>query len=98
MLMLDVEKNQKPFPQQKNQKPGLGFPITRLVGLIFLSTRNMINYVKALSTIWHSIASTMIRQRKRKPQPRHVKLRRKPYPLLKEAREIAAQKLQTAMN
>jgi hypothetical protein len=35
--MPDTPENQKTYPQQPNQKPGLGFPIMRLVGVISLS-------------------------------------------------------------
>jgi len=44
MLMADTEENQKEFPQQSVQKPGLGFPIVRLVGLISLSVGSLKNY------------------------------------------------------
>ena len=30
----DTPKNQADYPQQSNQKPGLGFPIARWVGLL----------------------------------------------------------------
>ncbi|MEH6826023.1 MAG: IS4 family transposase, partial [Motiliproteus sp.] len=40
-----------------------------------------------------AIASTKIGKRKRMPQPRAIKQRPKAYPLLKEPREIACQKL-----
>lgn len=36
--MADTPENQKEFPQSKNQKPGLGFPIMRMVVLLSLST------------------------------------------------------------
>jgi len=35
--MPDTPENQKTYPQQPNQKPGLGFPILRLVAVISLS-------------------------------------------------------------
>ena len=35
--MPDTPANQKTYPQQPGQKPGIGFPIMRLVGLISLS-------------------------------------------------------------
>jgi hypothetical protein len=44
VLMSDTPENQKTFPQQTNQKPGLGFPITRIVGLISLSVGSVIAY------------------------------------------------------
>lgn len=46
VLMPDTEDNQQAYPQQSNQKPGLGFPITRIVGLISLSTGAVISYAK----------------------------------------------------
>lgn len=44
MLMADSEENQHEFPQQNQQKPGLGFPIIRLVGLVSLSVGSVIDY------------------------------------------------------
>lgn len=38
LLMSDTEKNQKEYPQHKNQKKGCGFPIARIVALFSLST------------------------------------------------------------
>lgn len=38
MTMPDTESNQSAFPQQGAQKPGLGFPICRFVGVISLSS------------------------------------------------------------
>ena len=45
LLMPDTEDNQKVYPQQNAQKPGIGFPIVRLVGLVSLSTGSCIDYV-----------------------------------------------------
>jgi len=36
--MPDTEKNQKVYPQQKAQKPGIGLPIARCVGILSLAT------------------------------------------------------------
>jgi hypothetical protein len=36
--MPDTEENQRAFPQNRAQKPGLGFPIARLVAVISLAT------------------------------------------------------------
>jgi Transposase DDE domain/Insertion element 4 transposase N-terminal len=36
--MPDTAENQRVFPQQRGQAPGLGFPIARVVGLISLTT------------------------------------------------------------
>ena len=44
VLMPDTPENQAEFPQQSNQKPGLGFPITRIVGLISLSVGTVVSY------------------------------------------------------
>ncbi len=46
VLMADTANNQLAFPQQSNQKPGLGFPIARIVGLISLSTGSVVSYAK----------------------------------------------------
>ena len=46
MLMPDTESNQQAFPQQTCQKQGLGFPITRIVGLISLSTGSVVSYAQ----------------------------------------------------
>ena len=35
--MPDTQKNQEAFPQSRGQKPGLGFPLARLVGIVSLS-------------------------------------------------------------
>lgn len=43
-LMPDTEDNQDAYPQQVVQKPGLGFPIVRLVGLVSLATGSCIDY------------------------------------------------------
>jgi hypothetical protein len=43
-LMPDTDDNQKTFPQQSAQKPGLGFPIVRLVGLLSLATGSCVDY------------------------------------------------------
>lgn len=44
LLMPDTESNQKTYPQQSAQKPGLGFPIVRLVGLLSLATGSCVDY------------------------------------------------------
>lgn len=43
-LMPDTLKNQAAFHQQSYQKPGLGFPIVRLLVLISLSSGTVIDY------------------------------------------------------
>ncbi len=47
MLMPDTESNQQTYPQQSVQRPGLGFPIVRLVGLLSLATGACTDYVLA---------------------------------------------------
>jgi hypothetical protein len=41
--MPDTEENQSAYPQQQVQKPELGFPICRLVGIVCLSSGAVIN-------------------------------------------------------
>ncbi|MCK5355020.1 MAG: IS4 family transposase, partial [Methyloprofundus sp.] len=43
VTMPDTVKNQAVYPQQSAQKPGLGFPICRLVGVICLSSGAVLN-------------------------------------------------------
>ena len=43
MTMPDTIENQKKYPQPNFQKPGLGFPICRVVGIISLATGSLIN-------------------------------------------------------
>lgn len=44
LLMPDTKDNQAGYPQQAIQKPGLGFPIVRLVGLLSLATGSCLDY------------------------------------------------------
>ena len=44
MLMPDTDENQQAYPQQRAQKPGLGFPIVRMVGLLSFATGACLNY------------------------------------------------------
>lgn len=39
----DTAENQKHYPQQRGQKPGLGFPLSRIVGVLCLSTGALLN-------------------------------------------------------
>ncbi|VAW87365.1 hypothetical protein MNBD_GAMMA16-1323 [hydrothermal vent metagenome] len=48
VLMADTDDNQQTFPQQSCQKPGLGFPIARIVGLVSLSTGSIVSYAKGV--------------------------------------------------
>lgn len=43
VTMPDTAANQAAFPQQRGQKPGLGFPICRLVGITCLASGALIN-------------------------------------------------------
>lgn len=38
VTLADTSANQEDYPQQSNQKPGLGFPIARVVGLLCMAT------------------------------------------------------------
>lgn len=60
----DTPANQKAFPQQSVQKPGCGFPIVRLVGLLSLATGMLTAWatgswsgheVGLLQTLWDSL-------------------------------------------
>jgi len=41
--MPDTEENQAIYPQQRRQKPGLGFPIARVVGVLCYSSAALLN-------------------------------------------------------
>lgn len=43
VTMADTISNQKTYPQQRRQKPGLGFPICRIVGITSLSSGALLN-------------------------------------------------------
>ncbi|MEN8133834.1 MAG: IS4 family transposase, partial [Pseudomonadota bacterium] len=43
VTMPDTEANQAAFPQQRGQKPGLGFPICRVVGITCLASGALLN-------------------------------------------------------
>lgn len=47
VLMPDTEDNQAAYPQQSTQKPGLGFPILRMVGLLSLTSKSCLGYETA---------------------------------------------------
>jgi hypothetical protein len=44
VIMPDTPDNQAVFPQQSNQKPGLGFPIARMLALISLAAGTVMDY------------------------------------------------------
>lgn len=43
VTMPDTPKNQASYPQQQGQKPGLGFPICRIVGIMCLASGSVLN-------------------------------------------------------
>lgn len=43
LTMPDTKENQAVYPQQSGQKPGLGFPICRVVGVLCLSSGTILN-------------------------------------------------------
>ena len=43
VTMPDTPENQQAYPQQRGQKPGLGFPICRMVGIICLASGSIVN-------------------------------------------------------
>jgi len=43
VTMPDTAANQSVYPQQQGQKPGLGFPICRIVGITCLSSGALLN-------------------------------------------------------
>ena len=45
--MPDTPENQKAYPQPDSQKPGLGFPIARLVGVLSLANGALLDYAIA---------------------------------------------------
>jgi hypothetical protein len=61
----DTAENQQAFPQQSVQKPGCGFPIIRLVGLLSLATGVLVSWAAGpwqqheltlLQTLWDSLS------------------------------------------
>lgn len=43
VTMPDTPANQSAYPQQSNQKPGLGYPICRMVGIVCLASGSVMN-------------------------------------------------------
>lgn len=43
VTMPDTPENQEAYPQQSGQKPGLGFPLCRIVGIICLASGSIVN-------------------------------------------------------
>jgi hypothetical protein len=46
LSMPDTQKNQRAYPQSRNQKPGCGFPLMKLVGVFSLATGVLLDYAK----------------------------------------------------
>lgn len=51
VLMPDTEDNQVTYPQQSTQKPGLGFPILRMVGLLSLTCKSCLGVCRTYINI-----------------------------------------------
>lgn len=47
LSMADTQENQLAYPQMKNQKPGVGFPVMRAVAMISLSTGSVVDFAFA---------------------------------------------------
>jgi hypothetical protein len=60
--MPDTPANQKEYPQQAAQKPGLGFPILRLVGLISLASGAVLDVAMAAYKGKRTGETTLLRQ------------------------------------
>jgi hypothetical protein len=60
--MPDTPENQKVYPQQPGQKPGIGFPIIRLVGLISLSCGSVLDIAMARYSGKQTGETSLIRQ------------------------------------
>ena len=60
--MPDTPANQKAYPQQAAQKPGLGFPIVRLVGLISLASGAVLDVAMAPYKGKRTGETTLLRQ------------------------------------
>jgi hypothetical protein len=43
VVMPDTPANQAAYPQPRSQKPGLGFPLCRVVGMLCLGSGAMLN-------------------------------------------------------
>jgi len=60
--MPDTPENQKAYPQQAGQKPGIGFPILRLVGLISLSCGTVLDVAMARYSGKQTGETSLLRQ------------------------------------
>ena len=60
--MPDTPANQKVYPQQPGQKPGIGFPILRLVGLISLSCGAVLDVAMARYSGKHTGETSLFRR------------------------------------
>ena len=59
--MPDTDENQQAFPQSKEQKPGLGFPVARLVAIISLSCGAVLEWASGPCEGKGSGETTMLR-------------------------------------
>lgn len=62
VLMPDSDENQAKYPQSKQQKPGLGFPIMRIVGIISLGCGAMLDWVSGACSGKLTGETAMMRQ------------------------------------
>jgi hypothetical protein len=46
LTLPDTQQNQRAYPQSRNQKPGCGFPLLKLVGVFSLATGVLLDYAK----------------------------------------------------
>jgi len=82
----DTLENQRAFPQQKNQRPGAGFPIARACAVLSLATAAC----RDAQGLWHQalarIAANAVADRPGRIEPRMIKRRRDHYPLMHDPR------------
>ena len=58
--MPDTEANQRAFPQSRDQKPGLGFPLARLLGIVSLSCGALLEWASGPCEGKHSGESALL--------------------------------------
>ena len=80
VTMADTPENQKVFPQHKNQKKGLGFPILRLVAVISLITGTVIDYAVAANKGKGTGESSLLRSILKSINPDDIVLGDRYYP------------------
>lgn len=74
VLMPDTPANQAAYPQMRSQKPGLGHPIARLVGVICLATGNVVNVAMGPYRGKHTSEQALLRSLLRAFEPGDVML------------------------